>query len=177
MAEFDLFGEKVLTKEELKAQKEEEKKAKEQEVLKAKKEAEEARNLESLREKVKDTLTELDEKTYPDLMNDIDSIDEASKADLTALKTKYKDAFGSEKKESSNASGKKYKFPFLMYFGHEYRDVSHMFEDGKEYYTDEITKILAEHGYKEFKVAPTVEYEYFEDENCLFPKFKVGNRG
>lgn len=118
-----------------------------------------------------------------ELEADIASIDNSTLEEINALQDKYKEAIEEinkpKEKKSTKASsgGKKYKFPFLMYFGHEYRDVSNMFEDGQEYSEAEITLALANHGYKEFKIAPQVEYEYFEDENCLFPKFKVGNRG
>ena len=120
------------------------------------------------------------------LETDIQSIDSLNGEELEALRKKYSKAIEESntkpKKETKSSSTtnkklKKYKFPFLMYFGHEYRDVSHIFEEGKEYTEGEITLALANHGYKEFKIAPQVEYEYFEDENCLFPKFKVGNRG
>ena len=82
-----------------------------------------------------------------------------------------------ETKASKASKDAKYKYPFQMYFGHQYRDVSHIFEEGKEYTTDEITKALVEHDYKEFRFANEIEWEYFEDENCLYPKLKVGNRG
>lgn len=80
-------------------------------------------------------------------------------------------------KASKASKDVKYKYPFQMYFGHEYRDMTHIFEEGKEYTTDEITKALVEHDYKEFRFANEIEWEYFEDENCLYPKLKVGNRG
>lgn len=122
-----------------------------------------------------------------ELEADIASIDSLMLEEVDALRKKYSKAIeevnSKPKKETKSLSGtanknsKKFKFPFLMYFGHEYRDVSHIFEDGQEYTEGEITLALANHGYKEFKIAPQVEYEYFEDENCLFPKFKVGNRG
>ena len=119
---------------------------------------------------------------------DIESIDSLNNEELEALRKKYSrviEESNTKPKKKTKAStettnknsNKKYKFPFLMYFGHDYRDVSHMFEAGKEYTESEITQTLASHGYKEFKIAPKVEYEYFADENCLFPKFKVGNRG
>lgn len=118
-----------------------------------------------------------------ELETDIASINNLTLEEINTLQDKYKEAIEEinkpkEKKYAKSSSGgKKYKFPFLMYFGHEYRDVSNMFEIGQEYSEAEITLVLANHGYKEFKIAPQVEYEYFEDENCLFPKFKVGNRG
>lgn len=82
-----------------------------------------------------------------------------------------------ETKASKASKDAKYKYPFQMYFGHQYRDMTHIFEEGKEYTTDEIKKALVEHDYKEFRFANEIEWEYFEDENCLYPKLKVGNRG
>lgn len=71
----------------------------------------------------------------------------------------------------------KYKYPFRMYFGHDYRDVSHIFEKGKEYLEKDIINALKNHGYKEFNYA-TPKLEFIEDENCLFVKFVgVGSRG
>lgn len=123
---------------------------------------------------------------YSELEKDIASIENLSLEEVKKLENKYSKAIKeiNKPKESkpakntkSSTSDKKFKYPFLMYFGHEYRNVSHIFEEGKKYTEAEITLALANHGYKEFKIAPQVEYEYFEDENCLFPKFKVGNRG
>lgn len=122
---------------------------------------------------------------HSELEKDIASIENLSLEEIENLENKYSEAIEeinkpkakTAKATKSSTSNKKYRYPFLMYFGHEYRDVSHIFEEGKEYTEGEITLALANHGYKEFKIAPQVEYEYFEDENCLFPKFKVGNRG
>lgn len=70
-----------------------------------------------------------------------------------------------------------YKYPFRMYFGHDYRDVSHIFEKNKEYTEKQILDELKNHGYKEFKYA-NAKLEFIEDENCLFVKFiGVGSRG
>lgn len=71
----------------------------------------------------------------------------------------------------------KWMYPFQIYFGHEYREVKHMFEKNKYYSEKEIIKTLKEHGYKEFKYAEAT-LDYLEDENTLFVKFKnVGSRG
>lgn len=113
--------------------------------------------------------------------------EEFTKEELTAQKkaqaetekqAKTKNKNQSEEDVSPNQKiSKKYKYPFLLYVGHDYKDVSHIFTEGKEYSAEEITAAMIAHGCKEFKVAPSVEYEYFADENCLFPKFKLGNRG
>ncbi len=127
----------------------------------------------------------MDKIEITELKKDIDSIDTLSLEEVNALRKKYKVLISkaqktAEKKKSKAPNGKtskKYKYPFKMYFGHEYRDVSHIFIPGTEYTEKEITYALIEHGFKEFKFAKEVNYEYFEDENCLFPKLQVGNRG
>lgn len=117
---------------------------------------------------------------------DIASIDNLSLEEVNSLRKKYQkainEAHNSKKKKEpskkeSKAKEKSWTYPFIMYFGHQYRDVTGFFEEGKSYTETEITKILCNHGYKEFKYAAEVKYEYFEDENCLYPKLKVGNRG
>lgn len=124
-----------------------------------------------------------------ELKADINALKEAiTNEQVNEISSKYKAAVVEMKKNKDEAKKKaeaqekekkikKFKYPFLMYFGHDYRDVSGMFEEGKSYTEQEITTILIEHGFKEFKFANTIEYEYFKDENCLFPKLKLGNRG
>lgn len=101
--------------------------------------------------------------------------EEAARLKAEAEERKAKEKETKEKDEEAKA--KKYKFPFLMYFGHEYRDVTGVFEEGKEYSEKQLTKTLIDHGFKDFKYAQEIQWEYFEDENCLYPKFKLGNRG
>lgn len=116
-----------------------------------------------------------------ELKKDIESIDTLSLEEVNSLRKKYKALISKAKNAKENKSNskpaKKYKYPFKMYFGHEYRDVSHIFVPDKEYSEKEITDALIEHGFKEFKFAKEINYEYFADENCLFPKLQVGNRG
>lgn len=120
------------------------------------------------------------------LKQDIKSIDNLSIEEVNALREKYQtsisEAQASEKKKPSSQKETKEKekswtYPFTMYFGHQYRDVTSLFEEGKTYTESQITKILYKQGYKEFRYATEVRYEYFQDENCLYPKLKVGNRG
>ena len=66
-----------------------------------------------------------------------------------------------EQKADEEKNAKKYKYPFLMYFGHEYRDVTGVFEEGKEYTEKQLTKTLVEHGFKDFKYAQEIQWEYF----------------
>lgn len=116
-----------------------------------------------------------------ELKKDIESIDTLSLEEVNSLRAKYKALISKAKNAKNKATNskpvKKYKYPFKMYFGHEYRDVSHIFVPDTEYSESEITTALIEHGYKEFKFAKEINYEYFADENCLFPKLQVGNRG
>ncbi len=125
-------------------------------------------------EELKADINKLKEATTNDQINEIS--DKYRTAVIEMQKNKDEAKKKSESKEKEKKV-KKYKYPFLMYFGHDYRDVSGMFEDGKSYTENEITQVLIEHGFKEFKFANTIEYEYFQDENCLFPKLKLGNRG
>ncbi len=119
------------------------------------------------------------------LKADIASIDTLSIEECKTLREKYQDVIADAKKAKEKASKSKsskekqktYKYPFVMYFGHQYRDVTSLFEEGKEYTEEEISKILTKAGYKEFRYANEVKYEYFANENCLYPKLKVGNRG
>lgn len=118
-----------------------------------------------------------------ELKKDIESIDTLSLEEVNSLRKKYKALISKaknakDKQKTLNSKPiKKYKYPFKMYFGHEYRDVSHIFVPEQEYSEQEITDALIEHGFKEFKFAKEINYEYFADENCLFPKLQVGNRG
>ena len=79
---------------------------------------------------------------------------------------------------NKNAKGETtYKYPFRMYFGHDYREISHIFEKEKEYTEKEIIKALKDHGFKEFNYAQC-KFEFIDDENCIFVKFiGVGTRG
>lgn len=119
------------------------------------------------------------------LKTDIDSIDTLSIEECKTLREKYQGIIAEVKKVKEKASKSKaskekqktYKYPFVMYFGHQYRDVTNLFDEGREYVEEEISKILAKAGYKEFRYANEIKYEYFANENCLYPKLKVGNRG
>lgn len=200
MSEIDLFGNVIYTKEELaeiKKKEEEEKKQKEEakrqlEILKdakttLKQDFEELLlnddivNSEELRNNIEEAKNNVDKQ---ETTAALDSLREKFAAEFQALSDKKKAEIEKKqkeeekkKKEEEEKKAKKYKYPFLMYFGHEYRDVSGVFEEGKEYTEKQLTKTLVDHGYKDFKYAQEIQWEYFEDENCLYPKFKLGNRG
>ncbi len=204
MPEKDLFGNIIYSKEELKEiqRKEAEEKARKEAEEKAKAERLEAEK--ELKKKIKDKKKDISDKLNklkedpetidtPELMEQLETAltDVPNKTTLVDLdilwrpfEPKYnamiaiqKQKEENKKNEEAEKKAKKYKYPFLMYFGHEYRDVSGVFEEGKEYTEKQLTKTLVDHGYKDFKYAQEVQWEYFEDENCLYPKFKLGNRG
>lgn len=70
---------------------------------------------------------------------------------------------------------KKYKYPFEIYLAAEKKDVSFMFENGKEYTGAEITKSMLEHGFYEF--AGNVTYDFIEKDNVLVPIFQQHKKG
>ncbi len=204
MPEIDLFGNVVYSKEELKEikRKEAEEKAKKEAEEKAKaealeKEKELKKQIKAKKKDILDKFNELindpDTVTNDDAMSSIedakakvnntdtllelDNLWQPFDASYNAMKAVAKQKEAEKKKADEEKNAKKYKYPFLMYFGHEYRDVTGVFEEGKEYTEKQLTKALIDHGFKDFKYAQEVQWEYFEDENCLYPKFKLGNRG
>lgn len=204
MPEIDLFGNVVYSKEELKEikRKEAEEKAKKDAEEKAKaealeKEKELKKQIKAKKKEILDKFNEFindpDTVTNDDAMSSIedakakvnntdtllelDNLWQPFDASYNAMKAVAKQKEAEKKKADEEKNAKKYKYPFLMYFGHEYRDVTGVFEEGKEYTEKQLTKALIEHGFKDFKYAQEVQWEYFEDENCLYPKFKLGNRG
>lgn len=90
-------------------------------------------------------------------------------------KKKEKKAEKKVVKKEEKLKGKKYKYPFEIYLAAEKRDVSHIFEDGTEYTTDEITKAMLQHGFYEF--SGSVTYDYMEKDNVLVPVFQQYKKG
>lgn len=78
-----------------------------------------------------------------------------------------------EKKETK--TDKKYKFPFGIYIDYQLTDISHVFEEGKEYTEAEITKMMLEHRFYSF--AGKVTYDYVEADNVLVPTFQQHKKG
>ena len=60
---------------------------------------------------------------------------------------------------------KKFKYPFQLYMGSRLRDVTGLFEDGKEYSDDEITKIMLAND--EYFFSGKIEYDYIADTNTV----------
>lgn len=90
-------------------------------------------------------------------------------------KKKDKKAEKTVVKKEEKPKGKKYKYPFEIYLAAKKRDVSHIFEDGAEYTTDEITKAMLQHGFYEF--SGNVTYDYMEKDNVLVPVFQQHKKG
>ena len=90
-------------------------------------------------------------------------------------KKKEKKAEKTAAKKEDKPKRKKYKYPFEIYLAAEKRDVSHIFEDGAEYTTDEITKAMLQHGFYEF--SGNVTYDYMEKDNVLVPVFQQHKKG
>lgn len=65
--------------------------------------------------------------------------------------------------------------PFRIYLAAQKMDVSHIFEEGKSYTADDITKAMLQHGYYEF--SGSVKYDLVESENILVPIFQQPKKG
>ena len=66
-----------------------------------------------------------------------------------------------EKKASKNT----FTAPFQLYMGSRLRDVTGLFDDGKEYTGDEITKIMIANG--EYFFTGKIEYDYMPETNTV----------
>lgn len=80
-----------------------------------------------------------------------------------------------ENKESKPAEVKKYRYPFTLYYAAQNIDVSHIFEEGKEYTADEITSAMLNHQFYEF--SGKVAYDLIEADNVLVPTFQQHKKG
>lgn len=80
-----------------------------------------------------------------------------------------------EQKVEAKKEVKKYKFPFGMFFNHKEHDVSHVFQDGKEYSTTEISKEMLRHGFYDFSGDAT--YDHIKDDNMFVVSFKKHAHG
>lgn len=69
-----------------------------------------------------------------------------------------------EKKPTGTAK-KKFKAPFQLYMGSRLRDVTGLFEDGKEYTGDEITAVMIAND--EYFFTGKIEYDYIEKTNTV----------
>ena len=78
-------------------------------------------------------------------------------------------------KKEAKVKENKYKFPFGMFFNHKEHDVSHVFQDGKEYSTTEISKEMLRHGFYDFSGDAT--YDHIKDDNMFVVSFKKHAHG
>lgn len=68
-------------------------------------------------------------------------------------------------KKSVPANEKKFKAPFQLYMGSRLRDVTGLFEDGREYKGDEITDIMIAND--EYFFTGKIEYDYMPETNTV----------
>ena len=62
-----------------------------------------------------------------------------------------------------------------MFFNHSEQDVTHVFQDDKEYTADEISKEMLRHGFYDF--SGSVSYDYIQDDNMLVVSFQKHAKG
>ena len=108
-----------------------------------------------------------------DLMSMLKPADVEEKQEKPKKEAKPK-AAKSDKKEAK-VKEKKYKFPFGMFFNHSEQDVTHVFQDDKEYTADEISKEMLRHGFYDF--SGSVSYDYIQDDNMLVVSFQKHAKG
>lgn len=108
-----------------------------------------------------------------DLMSMLKPADVEEKQEKPKKEAKPK-AAKTDKKEAK-VKDKKYKFPFGMFFNHKEHDVTHVFQEEKEYTADEIFKEMLRHGFYDF--SGSVSYDYIEDDNMLVVSFQKHAKG
>lgn len=108
-----------------------------------------------------------------DLMSMLKPADVEEKIEKPKKEAKPK-AAKTDKKEAK-VKEKKYKFPFGMFFNHSEQDVTHVFQDDKEYTSDEISKEMLRHGFYDF--SGSVSYDYIQDDNMLVVSFQKHAKG
>lgn len=104
----------------------------------------------------------------------INKIFDEKKSKIDAENNKRKEA-AKPKKKTEPKKETKYKYPFTIHFAGHNIETDHIFEEGKEYTEQEITKRMLEHQYYEF--AGSVSYTYMKDENVLLPIFQQYKKG
>lgn len=94
----------------------------------------------------------------------------------TKKETKVKKkATKTEQKKSQKNDDKKYRYPFILWMDRKQADVSHIFEDGKEYSENEISNLMLEHG--DYDFSGKVNYDYLKDKNVLAVSFQKHSKG
>lgn len=104
-----------------------------------------------------------------------DMVPEEEVQEETNPKAKEKKEKKEKKENKENKEVKKYTYPFIMHIAARNIDISHVFEEGKEYSEDEITKAMLEHQFYDF--AGSVSYDFIESDNVLIPIFKQHKKG
>ena len=106
-----------------------------------------------------------------DLMSMLKPADVEEKQEKPKKEAKPKAA----KTDKKEAKVKEKKFPFGMFFNHSEQDVTHVFQDDKEYTADEISKEMLRHGFYDF--SGSVSYDYIQDDNMLVVSFQKHAKG
>ena len=193
MPTYDIFGNVIYSKEELKeieVKKKAEAKAKAEEEKKKREEAEKLSkfkiecmgNLELITKKTKDNNS---------LNSDMVALQSAtSKEEVEKIYFKYKDQIEAAKKEkleeekkakaekekaAKDAANPKYKYPFIIHYAGRNVDTDHMFEHGQEYTQDQIRTRMLENQYYEF--SGRVTFDYLQKDNVLLPIFAQHKKG
>lgn len=113
-----------------------------------------------------------------DLMSMLKPVKVDEKAEKQKKVTKQEKPKESKPKEvakTNSSNTKSYKYPFEIYLAAEKKDVSHIFEEGKSYTPQQVTKAMLEHGFYEF--AGNVTYDFIEKDNVLVPVFQQHKKG
>lgn len=185
----NLFGEEILSKEELEEQKKQQEAAAKKAKSEAEKIAKEKKRFEGFRESEANLLE--------DIIKYIEDVDkDAIKADITlikqattneainAIRSKYTDQIviaGKKKTEAKKAEEEeakknpKYKYPFVLHYAGKNIDTDLMFENGQEYTAEEIRTKMLQHQYYEF--SGKVSFEHLKDDNVLLPIFEQHKKG
>ncbi len=96
--------------------------------------------------------------------------------DKPVKKEKKKEESAAPKKsETKTQNGKKFKFPFQVYFAGQTHDVTGFFEDGKEYTEKQISDVMLAQHFYEFSGA--VSYDFVEETNTLVAMFAQHKKG
>lgn len=118
------------------------------------------------------------------LFDDIEFLEE----DIEPVKKQAKQPKSKTKKEGNNDESNeteinkeeknvktKHTYPFIIHYAAQNINTDHIFENGKEYTEDEITKAMFNHQFYEF--SGSVKYDYRKEENVLVPIFQQHKKG
>lgn len=100
---------------------------------------------------------------------------EVKKRDPKKEQKEKKEVKKESKKSEGNQESVKYRYPFILHYAAQNLDVDHIFEEGREYTAEEITKRMLEHQFYEF--AGKVNYDFRVDDNVLIPIFQQPKKG